>query len=1327
MPRSLRLLVSILVIASLTACKHSTKTTSAGGSGGSTHEERTPPPPSVARIWDEALLDAIRRDTPRPGVHARNLFHTSVAMYDAWAVYAGKESAGYLTKYKIHRPPQEIPYDRAEAISFAAYRILTARFLHSPGVAASQLEFDNTMASLGYDKNNTSTDGDSPAAVGNRIAQTVLAYGLLDGSNESANYADPTYKPVNDPLIVKLEGTTQSDPNRWQPLAFDYFVTQNGIPVGALTQTFIGSQWGKVLPFAMKKGLGEVLYHDPGQLYRLDPVHPETSDEFREDVVTIIRLSSQLTPDDGEYMDISPGAFGNNPLGTDAGTGYPVNPVTGEPYPAQPVKRGDFGRVLAEFWADGPHSETPPGHWNVIANYVSDQPSTVKKVGGMGRDVDPLEWDVKLYFALNGAVHDAAVACWGTKRHYDGSRPISMVRYMGGKGQSSDPELPSYDPEGLPLIDGLIELITPATTAPGQHHENLAGHEGEIAVYAWKGNPADPITQAGGVGWILAIDWFPYQLGTFVTPAFPGYTSGHSTFSRSAAEVLTAFTGSPWFPGGLGDYNIAAGTGLKFEYGPSEDVDLQWASYFDAADQAGLSRQYGGIHVNLDDKRARIMGSQIGKDAWALAERYFSGDRSLVPPEPQPPDPSPVGDAPTIPKVPVTEPAYTMPAAGQCSVVAQGTYRTSPPVPSCTSVSNACNGAGGVVIETATSSIAPTAGAYFHVDTTESPDNIEVRVNGEQVPLLFKDPDDDSRGAIYTLPRPAGLHLPQCPVQISVRLNGALEDDDCRQMEIVRPHFEDVADVMGLTFTHTETGDPQPYATGIGFGDFDNDGDQDLYLPNFSGFGIFFKNTGDTNNDAIPDFVDATADVGLSEIDKGASAVFVDYDNDGDRDLFIGRQGDSLMFQNQLIESGTATFTDVTSAVGLSDIKARVAGQAWGDFDGDGDLDLYLSTHVNSSEPVTTYRDHLYRNDSGVFLDITDSTLTEQVAGSHPTALIGFAAMWIDVDGDGDLDLMVTSDDIENSDLIALGIVRPNVLWRNDGPGALPNTWIFTDVTEDSGWAYLPDAKGQGINAMGLSAGDLNRDGKPDFAMSNIGPNYLLRNTTSPSGITFVDISDAAGIRRTYFDWQPETPGDAGPLARRDMSITWGTNLFDADADGDLDLFYAGGSGLQVFGPRPVPSAFFVNNGSNVFADNSMESGTTDDQSATSTALVDIDHDGFQDLAVANVNGKFRFYLNVTPQNGNTNHWLQVDLAGTVSNRDALGSVVKVKMNNNQVQTCWVVNTNGMGSGSELTCNFGLGADTSVQDIQIQWPDGTITHPSLPSVDSRILCKEPGP
>jgi hypothetical protein len=574
---------------------------------------------SVARRWNEALLDAIRRALPAPTVHARNLFHTSAAMWDAWAVYDPKAS-GYFVHDKL--TASDVASARNEAISYAAYRVLTARYIKSVGADESLSEFDDVMDSLCYPINVTTTEGSSPAAVGNRIAKAVVDYGLADGSNQAGGYADPDYKPVNPPLVVNKPGTTMIDPNRWQPLQLEHMISQNGIPLVNGVQQAIGPQWGHVKSFAIPDGGTDGVPIDPGPPPRLDDA--ATDQAYKDQAVEVIRDSSQLDPASGGDIDISPGVRGANTLGTNDGHGHPTNPVTGQPYAPDVVNVGDFGRALTEFWADGPKSETPPGHWNVIANTVSDELSPNLRIGGTGPVVDRLEWDVKLYLALNGANHDAAIAAWGLKGYYDSVRPISMIRYMGGLGQSSDPSLPSYNREGLPLVPDLVELITKETTAPGQRHAALAGHEGEIAIRAWSGNPKDPKTETGGVHWILAVNWVPYQVPTFVTPSFPAYASGHSTFSRASAEVLTGFTGSEYFPGGIDEWTTKAGS-LKVEQGPTKDVTLQWATYYDAADLAGLSRLYGGIHIPADDFTGRTIGSACGKAAWQRAQEYFSG------------------------------------------------------------------------------------------------------------------------------------------------------------------------------------------------------------------------------------------------------------------------------------------------------------------------------------------------------------------------------------------------------------------------------------------------------------------------------------------------------------------------------------------------------------------------------------------------------------------------------------------------------------------------------------------------------------------------------
>src|SRR5262249_54974498 len=146
-----------------------------------------------------------------------------------------------------------------------------------------------------------------------------------------------------------------------------------------------------------------------------------------------------------------------------------------------------------------------------------------------------------------------------------------------------DPAQPHYDQLGLPLVPGLIELITAESSAPGERHEELAAFQGQIAILAWPGQPTSPATEHSGARWILALAWVPYQKNTFVTPGFPGFSSGHSTFSRAAAEVLTDFTGTSCVPGGLGHFFAAQNHYLSFEQGPADDVDMQWATYYDAS------------------------------------------------------------------------------------------------------------------------------------------------------------------------------------------------------------------------------------------------------------------------------------------------------------------------------------------------------------------------------------------------------------------------------------------------------------------------------------------------------------------------------------------------------------------------------------------------------------------------------------------------------------------------------------------------------------------------------------------------------------------------
>ncbi len=613
---------------------------------GATTAVAAEPQHSVARQWNEELLGAIRKDLSRPTVHARNLWHVSIAMWDGWAAY---DDVALTFLHHERATAADIPAARTEAISYAAYRILRARFANSPGAATTLPALDARMAALGYDTAFISTEGDSPAALGNRIAADVLAFGAADGSNEANNYKNRFYKPINPPLVPGLAGNPDMlDPDRWQPLALSYFIDQSGQVVLGGYPEAVTQEWGQVRAFALtandltvtpRDGFDYWTYHDPGPQPRLGG---EGDDYYKWGFEMNIAWSAHHDPNDGVMIDISPASIGNatpdgppDPAdyasfydfedGGDRGTGYAVNPITGEPYVPQVVPRGDYTRALSEFWADGPSSETPPGHWFSIANYVSDHPLAVKRLGGTGPVLDDLEWDVKVYFALGGALHDTAVSIWGIKGRYDTSRPISAIRYMASRGQSSDPAGPSYHPQGLTLRPGLIEVVTAETTAPGQRHEHLAGSEGKVAVRCWRGPTyvADPTADDAGVGWILGEEWWAYQAATFVSPPFPGYVSGHSGYSRAGATVMALLTGSEFFPGGMGEFRCPQDQFLRVEKGPSAEITLQWAKYADASDQCSLSRIWVGFHPPFDDLPSRIIGKKVGEETFALAQAHF--------------------------------------------------------------------------------------------------------------------------------------------------------------------------------------------------------------------------------------------------------------------------------------------------------------------------------------------------------------------------------------------------------------------------------------------------------------------------------------------------------------------------------------------------------------------------------------------------------------------------------------------------------------------------------------------------------------------------------
>ncbi|WP_416396388.1 vanadium-dependent haloperoxidase [Allohahella sp. A8] len=509
---------------------------------------------SVVAQWNELGLAGIRESGARPTVTTRQLFILSSAMYDAWSAF-DSVAIPYAADPLLKADPAATEADQARAVSQAAYQVLIKEF---PAYEASTGHFSENMRRLGYPIV-TAGATDTPEGIGFLAAEAAMAKRANDGSNAAADYADtpvagyatPTYVARNsaDPDAVNGFNGADYDVNVWQALRVPTGVVKdaNGYPIVDASnpdsfkeQKFLTPHWGAVTPFAMSSG---------------DEVRP---------------VAPPILGDFTDYTD----ALGNTTTNDAAFRAQfeEVLTINGT--------LTDKERAAAEFWADGPRTEAPPGHWNQLAHGVS------------GRDDHTVEQDVKMFFALNGALLDSGIAAWDAKRMYDSARPATAIPHLYRN-----------------------QTITAYVIGKG-----------------FQDIPAE--------------DWRPYQSPTFVTPPFPEYVSGHSTFSSAAAEVLTSFTGSPTFYDGttmtvqdingddkpdlLGQFVVKPNS-LVYDSGPSQELVLRWPTFKDAAIEASRSRIYGGIHIQDGDLRAREMGEQIGTKAYDLAERFWTGDASVRP------------------------------------------------------------------------------------------------------------------------------------------------------------------------------------------------------------------------------------------------------------------------------------------------------------------------------------------------------------------------------------------------------------------------------------------------------------------------------------------------------------------------------------------------------------------------------------------------------------------------------------------------------------------------------------------------------------------------
>ncbi len=467
------------------------------------------------------------------------------------------------------------------------------------------------------------------------------------------------------------------------------------------------------------------------------------------------------------------------------------------------------------------------------------------------------------------------------------------------------------------------------------------------------------------------------------------------------------------------------------------------------------------------------------------------------------------------------------------------------------------------------------------------------------------------------------------------------------------PQFEDVTVQAGLdtTIGQSMCG---AYAAGAAWADVDGDGDLDLYVPRGMDPAQLWI------NDGAGRFTEEGAARGVD--DQGASglgAVFADYDNDGDQDLYVANDGPNRLYRND----GTGHFTDVAEAAGVVSLTDDVSA-AWGDYDRDGYLDLYVVSNSPCLPPLFYEQDHLFHNEGdGTFTDQTSLLPAASTFGA------GYQAAWFDYDGDGDQDLYIANDRWGPTP-------GANHLWRNDGRG-LDGTWRFADVSADSQAGYV-------INSMGIAVGDFNRDLRLDFAISNIDGNFLARNDGDGS---FTNVASAVGVERKS--------------QKADLhSITWGLGFADLNLDGWEDLFVAAG---DLHDLRTQPNEVFTARGDGTFLDLSALSGADDAGSGRGVAMADYDRDGRLDVYVVNRLGSPILYRNVT---ATSSHWLEVDLAGTWSNRDGCGARLLLTAGASRQLREVFCGSVGLSSGSDTVAQFGLGAADRVDRLVIEWPSG---------------------
>ncbi|MFT7499056.1 MAG: hypothetical protein ACI8QP_001653 [Porticoccaceae bacterium] len=443
--------------------------------------------------------------------------------------------------------------------------------------------------------------------------------------------------------------------------------------------------------------------------------------------------------------------------------------------------------------------------------------------------------------------------------------------------------------------------------------------------------------------------------------------------------------------------------------------------------------------------------------------------------------------------------------------------------------------------------------------------------------------------------------------------------------------FIDSATSLGVGVSYGDS----TYGGGVSFCDFDNDGWDDITYSSTDGQEVYFYKNNNGTSFSLVDF-------GMNDVYRTKQVIWVDYDNDGDKDFFATSiSGLNKFYMND----GSMNFTDITDSCGLFTVNLFTYGASFGDIDNDGDLDVFIS---NRDDVGYVQSNKLYKNDSGVFTDITTDS------GISLDADLSYCSAFFDYDNDGDQDIYVAVDKL-----------KKNRLYQNNGDET------FTDVSDSSGAGII-------IDAMSTTIGDYNNDGWFDIYITNtLAGNQLLKNNGDG---TFTNTSASVG---TEF-----------------LSVAWGSVFLDADNDSDIDLYVSG----VLNGSSLLPSAFYENQGDNTFLIPTGIGFGNDTRESYSNAIGDFNNDGLPDIIVMNDIDNNFLWENTT---SNSNNWLKLKLQGVTSNKDGIGSRIEVSAGG-KIQYRYTLCGEGylgQNSNSEFV---GVGNAIIIDQVKITWLSGTV-------------------